>query len=88
MQTDMDKEVSVKIGGTMVDLLTGFDPPKYEKCVIQENGRKVLCARFNKALFGTLREALLFWKKLNMTLQQWGFQINPYNTCAANNQTG
>ena len=29
MQADMDEEVNVKIGGTMVDLLTGFDPPKY-----------------------------------------------------------
>jgi hypothetical protein len=73
MQADIYKEVYIKIGGTMVDLLTGFDPPKYEKCVMQENGRKVLCARFNKAFFGTLRAALLFWKKLTMTLQQWGF---------------
>jgi hypothetical protein len=74
----MEKEVNVK--GTMVDLLTGFDPPKYEKCVILENRRKVLFARLKKALYGTLRAAPLFWKKLTMTIQEWGFTINPYDT--------
>jgi Reverse transcriptase (RNA-dependent DNA polymerase) len=80
MQVDMDKEVYVKIGGTMVDLFTG---PKYEKCVALENGRKVLFARLYKALYEALRAALLFWKKLTMTLKEWGFTISPDDTCVA-----
>jgi hypothetical protein len=46
----------------------------------------VLFARLNKALYGTLRAAPLFWKKLTMPLREWGFQINPYHTCMANTQ--
>lgn len=37
-----------------------------------------------KALYGTLRAALLFWKLLSSKLQEWGFKINPYDRCVAN----
>ena len=37
-----------------------------------------------KALYGTLRAALLFWKKLSAKLIEWGFEINPYDWCVAN----
>jgi len=37
-----------------------------------------------KALYGTLKAALLFWKKLTMKLKQWGFEVNPYDWCVMN----
>jgi hypothetical protein len=37
-----------------------------------------------KALYGTLRAALLFWKLLSSKLISWGFTINPYDWCVAN----
>jgi hypothetical protein len=37
-----------------------------------------------KALYGTLKAALLFWKKLKTTLESWGFILNPYDRCVAN----
>jgi hypothetical protein len=37
-----------------------------------------------KALYGTLRAALLFWKLLSGKLVKWGFTINPYDWCVAN----
>jgi hypothetical protein len=39
----------------------------------------VLYIELKKALYGTLRVALLFWKKLSAQLQEGGFEINPYN---------
>ena len=27
---------------------------------------------------------MLFWKNLTNTLQEWGFEINPYDWCVAN----
>jgi hypothetical protein len=32
-----------------------------------------------KALYGTLRAALLFWKLLTKYLKGWGFKVNPYD---------
>ena len=40
--------------------------------------------KLKKALYGTLRAALLFWRKLSSKLQEWGFEINPYDWCVAN----
>ena len=39
-----------------------------------------------KALYGTLRAALIFWRKLTSKLMEWGFTINPYDWCIANKQ--
>ena len=38
-----------------------------------------------KSLYGTLQAALLFWGNLTSILQEWGFEINPYDWCTANN---
>eukprot|EP00934_Nitzschia_sp_Nitz4_P000913 Nitzschia sp. Nitz4//scaffold483_size5322//889//1410//NITZ4_009226-RA/size5322-exonerate_protein2genome-gene-0.0-mRNA-1//-1//CDS//3329552879//913//frame0 len=37
-----------------------------------------------KALYGTLRAARLFWEMLSKQLMEWGFEVNPYDTCVAN----
>ena len=37
-----------------------------------------------KALYGLLRSALLFYKKLSSDLENMGFEINPYDPCVAN----
>ena len=40
--------------------------------------------RLNKALYGTIRAAHLFWEKLLSKLIEWGFQLNSYDSCVAN----
>ena len=47
-------------------------------------GKQVIYVRLLKALYGTLKAALLFWENLSDTLQEWGFKINPYDWCVAN----
>jgi len=49
-----------------------------------EGKKKVLYLRLKKALYGTLKAALLFWRRLSNVLQTWGFKINPYDKCVAN----
>ena len=46
----------------------------------------MLCVRLTKALYGMLRVALLFYKKLHGDLELIGFEINPYDPCVANMQ--
>jgi hypothetical protein len=38
-----------------------------------------LYIQLKKALYGTLRAALLFWKKFTEVLKGWGFEIRPYD---------
>ena len=84
MQADMDEEVHIKLEGPMADILIKLDPKFYSQYVVIENGKRVIYAVLLKALYGTLRAALLFWQKLTAQLKEWGFKINPYDWCVAN----
>ena len=44
----------------------------------------MLYVKLLKALYGMLRSALLFYKKLASELVEMGFEINPYDPCVAN----
>ena len=44
----------------------------------------MLYVQLKKALYATLQVALLFWKLLSSTLQEWGFKISNYDRCIAN----
>jgi hypothetical protein len=61
-----------------------IDPKLYRKHIQIEKGKKVLYVELKKALYGTLRAALLFWQRLSEQLKEWGFEINPYDWCVAN----
>ena len=37
-----------------------------------------------KALYGTIWAAHLFWEQLSLKLIEWGFTLNPYDSCVAN----
>ncbi len=41
-------------------------------------------SRWKKAMYGLLRSALLFYKKLVADLESVGFKLNPYDPCVAN----
>jgi hypothetical protein len=84
MQADMDEIIYMRLEGTMADLLIKLDPDTYQRHARKINGKTVLYVRLIKALYGTLRAALLFWRKLSSKLKEWGFEINPYDWCVAN----
>ena len=44
----------------------------------------MLYVRLSKALYGMLRAALFFYKRLRKDLENMGFKVNPYNHCVAN----
>ena len=65
----------------MAGLLTNIDPKLYCKYVTNEEGRTVLYVKLRKDLHGMLQAVLLFWKNLTLSLQEWVFEVNPYNWC-------
>ena len=86
MQGDQDETVHMRLEGTLAELLTKCDPKLYRQYVVTENNKPVLYVELVKALYGTLRAALIFWRKLTSKLVDWGFTINPYDWCIANKQ--
>jgi hypothetical protein len=79
MQADIDKVVHVRFEGEIAEMLVRMDPKLYRKYIRDENGKAVLYVELLKALYVTLRDALLFWKLLSSKLILWGLMINPYN---------
>ncbi len=80
----MDDLVHIKLEGKMVELLVKVDPKLYRKYVQMENGKSVLYVELKKALYGTMRAVLPFWRKLTAQLKEWGFVVNPYDWCVMN----
>ena len=77
MQADIDEVVHIKFEGEIAKMLVKMDPKLYRKYVKNERGKTVFYVELLKALYGTLRAALLFWKLLSGKLESWGFTINP-----------
>jgi hypothetical protein len=87
MQADIDEVAHVKFEGEMAEMLVKLDPALCRKFVKDKNGKTVLHVELLKALCGTLKAALLFWKLLSSKLVSWGFEINPCDWCVANKTT-
>jgi hypothetical protein len=78
------KYVIMKMNGSLAELMVKTDPKICRKYVTIEKGRQVLYLRLQKALYGMMKSALLFYKKLIKELKEMGFEINPYDPCVAN----
>jgi len=84
LQATMDDDVYIKFEGKMVDLLIGLDSAKYSPCVCTYKGRRFIYTKAIKAIYGTLRAALLFYQLFSGELKKWGFSANPYDACTMN----
>ena len=69
----------MKLSGAIVELLTKINPQLNQKYIIlSRKGKPFLYGEARKAIYGTLNASLLFYKKLVKSLQDWGFELNPY----------
>jgi Reverse transcriptase (RNA-dependent DNA polymerase) len=84
MHADMDEDLYMKLEGPLVKSLVEINKKKYGPYVEMEGNKEILYVKLKKALYGTLQAALLFWKELSGKLIQWGFVLNPYDSCVAN----
>ena len=83
LQADMEDLVFVKMRGKSVDIMCKMDI-EYEKYVTYEKGTKILYLRLNKALYGCIQSAMLWYELFRKTLEKMGFEVNPYEPCVAN----
>ena len=87
LQADIDKDVWMALyGGTLEELMGKVSPKLYSKYVTTGNQRKkVLYIKLvDKAIYGLLKSALKFYKKLSKDLTKMGFKIKYYDQCVAN----
>ena len=69
-------------------MMVAADPALYRPFVSYETGKAVIYVLLQKALYGCLKSALLFYEKLVGDLEAYGFRINAYDPCVANKMVG
>ena len=79
-----DEIVHVVLDGRMAELLAKISPETYQKYVHHKRGQAYIYCQLTVALYGTLKAAMLFWRKLTKSLKKRGFIVNPYDWCVAN----
>ena len=62
MKNTSNEKVTIKLEGLMAQLLLQIAPNDYEEFVEIENGKPFIYAIMEKALYGTLQAALLFYE--------------------------
>ena len=71
--------------GKVAELTVCVNPTVYWPYITySKKGVPMLYVRLSKSLYGMLRVALLFYKRLRKDLQDMGFKVNPYHPCVAN----
>ena len=49
-----------------------------------KKGKKYVYIQLDKALYGCVQSALLWYESYSSTLKDIGFELNPYDMCVAN----
>ena len=76
--------VVVKLVNEEVDIMLMIDEKAYAPFVIQEGKNKVLYVKLDKALYGCLKAAIIWYVTFKNKLVKMGFKLNPYDPCVAN----
>jgi hypothetical protein len=85
LSADMDEEVIILLHGRMAELMVKTAPNTYRNYItVDAKHQPVLYVKLQKALYGCLRSALLFYLKFVGDIESQGFALNPYDPCVAN----
>jgi hypothetical protein len=73
--------------GRLAELMAQVASNLYKKYTsVDRKGTAIRYVKMQKAIYGFLRSALLFYKKLVADLESIGFKLNPYDPCVANKE--
>ena len=85
LQADNPDYVLMRLDGILAELMVQVDPKLYRKYVTANaKGKTVLYVQLEKAVYGMMKSALLFYRKLVADLVSLGYELNPYDPCVAN----
>jgi hypothetical protein len=75
----------MRLDGILGKLMVTIAPNLYQKFITTNaKGKPILYVQLEKALYGMMKSALLFYRKLVADLTSIDFAINPYDPCVAN----
>jgi hypothetical protein len=75
----------IRIRGVLVDVLVDIAPDVYKPYVTTDRkGEKQLIVQCQNAIYGTMTASLLYYRKFRKSLEDIGFEFNPYDPCVAN----
>jgi hypothetical protein len=87
LHADCDEDITMVLKGRLAELMVQVAPNIYRKYItVDKKNTAVLYVKMQKALYGLLRSALLFYRRLVGDLERDGFVLNPYDPCVANKQ--
>jgi hypothetical protein len=85
LQADNPDYVLMRLDGILAELMVKVAPSLYRKYITTNaKGKSVLYVKLEKAVYGMMKSALLFYRKLVADLISLGYTINPYDPCVAN----
>jgi hypothetical protein len=85
LSSDMDEEVIILLCGRLAELMVKTAPNIYRKYItVDEKNQPVLYVKLQKALYGCLQSAPLFYLKFVGDIESQGFTLHPYKPCVAN----
>ena len=81
LHADVNEDITMVLTGRLAELMVQVAPNLYRKYItVNRKGTTILYVRMQKALYGLLRSALLFYNKLMADLESDGFVLNPYDS--------
>ena len=84
LKADMDEFVLIVLHNEEIDALIQANQKYKEYVKTLNNGKRVLYLELEKAMYGCLKSARLFWDHLSNYLSKMGFKQNDYDLCVAN----
>ncbi len=85
LHADVNEDITMVLKGRLAELMVQEAPNLYRKYImVDRKGTAILYVKMQKALYGLLRSALFFYKKLVSDLESDGSVLNPYDSCMAN----
>ena len=84
LHADIEGIVHMVLEGEIAEMMAEIDTSYLEFIWYNQKGKPMMYVQLKKELYGMLQAALLFWKLLSNTLQEWGFHTNEYDRCIAN----
>lgn len=85
LNTVTDELVFMVLKGELCELMVRVNPKIYRRYMTTDKkGNPILYVQLYKLMYGLLRSALFFYRKLRAELEDYRFVINPYDLCVAN----
>jgi hypothetical protein len=85
LQADNPDYVLMRLDGILAELMVQVPPSLYPKYVTTNAKVKAdLYVQLKKVVYGMMKSALLFYRKLVADLTSLGYEINPHDPCVMN----